>query len=59
LAVPTVRYQSEYLVKDLQKHGVLIRINPMEFEVPNSKHISLAMGGLEALNAIDGLLKTY
>jgi len=49
-AVPTVRIQMERLARML--NGLLIRINQREPEVP-SGHIGLALGGLEALVAIE------
>ena len=61
LAVPTVRYHSESLV-ERSKHGTLIRINPTEPEISlrvKGDHIELPMKGLEALRAIDELLKTW
>jgi NAD-dependent SIR2 family protein deacetylase len=49
-AVPTVRMMCEDIAR---KHrGVLIRINTREAEVPDG-HISLPMGALEAIEAID------
>jgi hypothetical protein len=54
-AVPTIRYKSEGLVR---KHdGTLIRINPRDKDLPEGdKHVSLPMGGLEALTKISALL---
>ena len=52
-AIPSVRMMSE----SLQRAGAdLIRINPREAEGPNGT-ISLAMGALEGLNAINAVLK--
>ncbi|MGD8372283.1 MAG: Sir2 family NAD-dependent protein deacetylase [Syntrophobacterales bacterium] len=49
-AVPTVRNHSEYLV---QTHKAqLIRINPRDFKVPDNTHISLPLGGAEAIMGI-------
>ncbi|XP_065196099.1 NAD-dependent protein deacylase-like [Sycon ciliatum] len=57
LAVPTVRMKSEYTVR--QGNGTLIRINPREPEVPgNGDHVSLAIGGLDALQRIDAILES-
>lgn len=53
-AVPTVRHFSERIAK--QKKGGLIRINPIDAGVPKMHFLSLKMGGLEALRAIDKLL---
>ena len=51
-AVPTVRMQSERL---LRAGAQLIRINPRESHGPGST-ISVPMGGLEALRALEALL---
>ncbi|EIJ70491.1 SIR2 family NAD-dependent protein deacylase [Pasteurella bettyae] len=53
-AIPTVRNFSERTAK--QKKGGLIRINPIDAGVPKMHFLSLEMGGLEALRAIDKLL---
>ena len=53
-AVPSVRMQSEDLVRHLG--AKLIRINPREPDVPPGQ-IGLAAGSLEALSAIDALLR--
>jgi NAD-dependent SIR2 family protein deacetylase len=53
-AVPTVRMTSERAVMNLG--GTLIRINPREPHVPHG-HIALPLGALEALSAIDAVLK--
>ncbi|WP_044470427.1 SIR2 family NAD-dependent protein deacylase [Mannheimia massilioguelmaensis] len=53
--VPTVRNFSERTAK--QKKGGLIRINPIDAGVPKMHFLSLEMGGLEALRAIDALLQ--
>jgi hypothetical protein len=50
LAVPTVRYEGEQLTRE--KNARLIRINPRDPELPGDG-ISLSMGALEALQAID------
>ena len=57
LAVPTVRFTSEQLVEDF-KHGTLIRINPRDPDIPDKRHISLPIGGLEALDKIDKIIQT-
>lgn len=49
-AVATVRCQSERLAGVMG--ATLIRINPRDFDVPNERHVSLPMGGAEAINAI-------
>jgi NAD-dependent SIR2 family protein deacetylase len=53
-AVPSVRMQSEELVR--HSDAKLIRINPRQPEVPPGQ-IGLAVGSLEALSAIDALLR--
>jgi NAD-dependent SIR2 family protein deacetylase len=50
IAVPTVRYQGEQLVRE--RNARLVRINPRDPEVPEGE-ISLSMGALEALRAVD------
>ena len=52
-AVPTVRMTSERAASHLG--GTLVRINPREPHVPH-RHISLSLGALEALAAIDALI---
>jgi NAD-dependent SIR2 family protein deacetylase len=54
-AVPTVRHFSERLIE--RKNAKLIRFNPRESHGPNGT-ISLAEGGLAALQAIDTKLAT-
>jgi NAD-dependent SIR2 family protein deacetylase len=49
-AVPTVRLFSERVADMLD--GTLIRINPRDYDVPSSRHISLPMKGLEGIRAI-------
>ena len=56
LEVPTVRCTSEGLFDRGIHKGRLIRINPGEPDVPDG-HISLPMKGLDAIQAIDKLLK--
>ena len=51
LYVPTVRFQSERLVSG-RKNGTLIRINPVDHDVPFGNHVSLPHGGLEALTKL-------
>ncbi|WP_345781544.1 Sir2 family NAD-dependent protein deacetylase [Persephonella sp.] len=54
-AVPTVRVTSESIA--YRYNGTLIRINPRDYDVPSSKHISLPMKGLEGIRAItEGLV---
>ena len=57
LAVPTVRYMSESLVTG--NRGILIRINPVDSVIPEGikEHVSIPLGGLEALQRIDQVLK--
>jgi NAD-dependent SIR2 family protein deacetylase len=50
-AVPTVRMTSEHLVSRFG--AMLVRINPREPQV-SAGHLSLPLGALEALQAIDG-----
>ncbi|MBF0359245.1 MAG: NAD-dependent deacetylase [Magnetococcales bacterium] len=50
-SVPTIRMSSEHYVSQLG--GVLIRINPRDYQVP-APHISLPMGGVEGIKAILG-----
>jgi NAD-dependent SIR2 family protein deacetylase len=52
-AVPTIRLGCERLARS--SGGTLIRINPREPRVP-SGHVSLPMGALDALRAIDELI---
>jgi NAD-dependent SIR2 family protein deacetylase len=54
LAIPTVRITCENIVGQLG--GTLVRINPRESDVPHG-HISLPVGALEALRALDSRLK--
>lgn len=56
LAVATVRHTSESLIGPGNK-GTLIRINPMDPQVPNpERNISIQMNGLEALRAIRDMI---
>ena len=58
-SVPTVRYKSEHITGKFPS-STLIRINPSEAHVPadiRDRAISLPMKGLEALKAIDALVK--
>ena len=50
-AIPTIRFASERL----GAHGLLVRINPRESQVP-SGHVPMAAGALEGLAAIDRAL---
>jgi NAD-dependent SIR2 family protein deacetylase len=52
-AVPTVRITCQNIAR--QKRGILVRINPREPDVP-AGHVSLPMGALNALRAIDARL---
>jgi len=56
-AVPTVRYESEELVRYQRGSGTLIRINPCEPEVPTG-HIGLKMTGLKALQQLQEIYET-
>ena len=49
-AVPTVRMLSERVADRL--YGTLIRINPRDYDIPSSRHISIPLGGLEGIKAI-------
>jgi NAD-dependent SIR2 family protein deacetylase len=51
-AVPTVRYQSERMAR--REKTTLIRINPRDYEVPDSRHISLPLGSKEGIARITG-----
>ena len=53
-AVATVRYQSERLASAMD--ATLIRINPRDFDVPGNRHVSLPMGGAEAIRTIFDLI---
>ena len=55
-AVPTVRITCQDIAR--QKRGILVRINPREPEVP-AGHVSLPMGALSALRALDARLNSY
>jgi NAD-dependent SIR2 family protein deacetylase len=55
-AVPTVRITCQNIAH--QKRGVLLRINPREPDVPMG-HISLPMGALSALRALDARLNAH
>lgn len=54
ISIPTVRFFSERTTK--QHKGYLIRINPTHPKVPRSIDVSLCLGALEALLAIDHFL---
>jgi len=49
-AVPTVRNQAEHVVRKYK--AKLIRINPRDYQVPDKKHVSLPLGGAEAVDGI-------
>jgi NAD-dependent SIR2 family protein deacetylase len=54
-AVPTVRLFSERTAD--KYNGILIRINPRDYEVPSSRDISIPLGGLEGIKRItEGLI---
>lgn len=53
--VPTVRITSENIAREYD--GTLIRINPRDYKVPKGNHISLPMGGKDALVSIENELK--
>jgi len=57
LAVPTVRWQSQSLVSELESRGTLIRINPCEPEVPDG-HIGSPMAELKALQQLQEIYET-
>ena len=50
-AIPSVRYFSHRVSRE--DGARMIRDNPIERQVPNSKDVRLAMGSLAALQAID------
>lgn len=54
-AVPTVRNQAEYVARRLKAR--LIRINPRDYQVPDKTHVSLPLGGAEALDGISRRLR--
>jgi len=49
-AVPTVRNQTEHAIRKCKAR--LIRINPRDYQVPDKRHVSLSIGGAEAVNGI-------
>ena len=53
-AIPSVRHFSQRVIHGFG--GRLIRINPREPAVPTSHDVGLAMGAIEALEAIAGVL---
>eukprot|EP00794_Sanderia_malayensis_P003186 gene3186-3657_t len=55
LAVPTIRWLGESIVRE-SAHGMMIRINPVDTDIPSKHHVSLPIGGLEALKKIDGII---
>lgn len=55
LAVPTVRRQAELVSA---ANGSLIRINPRDAEVRHGRGVSLPLGALDALRALQPLVKT-
>ncbi|OQO92826.1 NAD-dependent protein deacetylase [Saccharomonospora piscinae] len=55
LAVPTVRRQAELASA---AGGTLVRINPREPQVRHGRGVSLPVGALEALTALDALLNS-
>ena len=50
-AIPSVRMLSEHM-SSINEFSRLIRINPREFDVSNSKDVSMDMGGLEGLRRL-------
>jgi NAD-dependent SIR2 family protein deacetylase len=54
-AVPTVRNQAEYVARKLEAR--LIRINPRDYQVLDKTHVSLPLGGAEALDGISRRLR--
>jgi NAD-dependent SIR2 family protein deacetylase len=53
-AIPSIRYTSERIADSYDAR--VIRINPREAHIKGEKNISLPVGALEALRAIDDLL---
>jgi len=49
-AVPTVRNQAEHVVRKYKAR--LIRINPRDYQVPDKTHVSLPLGGAEAVDGV-------
>ena len=54
-AIPSVRHFSQRIIYEYS--GRLVRINPREFVVPTSADVGLASGSMEALSAIDKMLR--
>jgi NAD-dependent SIR2 family protein deacetylase len=54
-AIATVRHFANRIVR--QDHGRLVRINPREPEVADTRDIGLAMGAFDALSKIDAVLE--
>jgi NAD-dependent SIR2 family protein deacetylase len=54
-AVPTVRNQAEHVVRKYK--AKLIRINPRDYQVPDKTHVSLPLGGAEAVAGISQRLQ--
>ncbi|GAB6072804.1 NAD-dependent protein deacetylase [Venenivibrio stagnispumantis] len=51
-AIPTIRWFSENI--SYKYNATLIRINPIDYEVPSKKDISIPMKGLEAIRLVTG-----
>ena len=54
-AIPSVRYFSQRLISDMDAR--LVRINVRECDVPSGRDVGLGMGALEALRAVNGLIR--
>jgi NAD-dependent SIR2 family protein deacetylase len=54
-AVPTVRNLSERLAREYE--ALLIRINPRDYQIPDKTHVSLSLGGAEAVEGIFHLVQ--
>jgi NAD-dependent SIR2 family protein deacetylase len=54
-AVPTVRNQAEHVVRKYK--AKLIRINPRDYQIPDNTHVSLPLGGAEAVAGISQRLQ--
>ncbi|KAJ3177808.1 hypothetical protein HK101_010190 [Irineochytrium annulatum] len=55
-AIPTIRMRGEQWARQYER-VTLVRINPGEFKVPKAKNvISIPLGGLDALRALDALV---
>ena len=54
-AIPSVRHFSHRISHEFD--GCIVRINPTDLKVPSTRDVSLTMGSLVALHAIDALIE--